>query len=122
MDESNDRTRHQVDDQQVRDRAIRLFTFLRELTELRTKTIRTSDQYKKVLLFNDIPREPGCRRIAWGSVEDVKQSEVWLEIKKPRLKAPPEVPDALKPWLDPREVEDSSREFPELRCDTTAHR
>jgi len=68
-----------------------------------------------LLWFKDIPREPGCHCIAWRPVEDEVQSEVWLEIKKPRLKPPPKVPEALQPWLDPREVEDSSREFPELR-------
>ncbi len=98
-----------------RDRAIRLFTFLRELTELRTKTIRTSDQYEKVLWFNNIPREPGCYCVAWRAAETEEDREVWVEIRKPRLTPPPKVPDTLEPWLDPRELEDSSREFPDLR-------
>ncbi|MFQ5804421.1 MAG: AAA domain-containing protein, partial [Candidatus Methylomirabilales bacterium] len=112
MSKANSTTHNKTGDQPVREQAIRLFMFLRELTELRTKTIRTSDQYEKVLWFNDFPREPGCHCIAWSPVEEY---EVWLEIKKPRLKAPPERSEALKPWLDPREVEDSSREFPVLR-------
>ena len=98
----------------VRDRAIRLFTYLRELTELNAKTIRTSDQYEKVLWFNDIPRETGCHCIAWGPVDDEK-SDVWIEIRKPRLRVPPEVPDVLKPWLDMKEVQDSFIKFPGLR-------
>jgi len=115
MSECNDINRLQADNEQVRNRALRLFTFLREITELRTKTTRTSDQYEKVLWFNDIPREPGCHCIAWHSDRDLEESDVWAEIKKPRLKAPPNVPEVLKPWLDPREVEDSSREMPDLR-------
>lgn len=102
-------------EEQVRDRAIRLFTFLRELTELRTKTIRTLDHYEKVLWFNDVPRETGCYCIAWSQADDEEKADVWVEIKKPRLKAAPKVPDVLEPWLDPREVTNSSREFPELR-------
>ena len=78
------------DDKLVRDRAIRLFTYLRELTELNTKTIRTSDQYEKVLWFSEIPREMGCRCIAWEAVNE-ENSDVWIEIRKPRLKGPPEV-------------------------------
>lgn len=97
----------------VRDRAIRLFTYLRELTEINTKTVRTIDQYDKVLWFSDLPREIGCYCIAWEPVDDDK-SDVWVEIRKPRLKAPPEVPEVLKPWLDLREVQDSSLKFPHL--------
>jgi len=104
-----------TEDQEIRDRALRIFTFLRELTELRSRTVRTIDQYEKVLWFNDIPRESGCHCVAWTPIGDEERSEVWAEIKKPRLKAPPQVDEALKPWLDPSEVEDSSREFPQLR-------
>ena len=116
MDENKNNARNQIDDQQSRDRAIRLFTFLRELTELRTKTIRTVDQYDKVLWFNKIPREQGwCYSAAWGPVENEKQSDVWLEVKKPRLKAPPKVPSLLEPWLDLQGVQDSSLQSPKLR-------
>jgi very-short-patch-repair endonuclease len=103
-----------LDEKIIRDRAIRLFTYLREITELNAKTIRISDQYEKVLWFDDIPREIGCHCIAWGPVDEEK-SDVWIEIRKPRLKAAPEVPEVLKPWLDLREVQDSSLEFPDLR-------
>jgi hypothetical protein len=114
MDGKNKSSNTFLDDQILRDRAIRLFTYLRELTELNAKTTRTIDQYEKVLWFNDIPRETGCHCIAWGPVDEEK-SDVWIEIRKPRLKAPPEVPEVLKPWLDLREVQDSSLEFPDLR-------
>jgi very-short-patch-repair endonuclease len=114
MNKENAGTRNCSDDKIVRDRAIRLFTYLRELTELNTKTIRTSDQYEKVLWFDDIPREMGCHCIAWGPVDEEK-SDVWIEIRKPRLKGPPEVPEVLKPWLDLKEIQDSSLEFPHLR-------
>lgn len=114
MNRENTNFHNPSDDQLVRDRAIRLFTYLRELTELNVKTIRTYDQYEKVLWFDSIPREIGCHCIAWGPVDDEK-SDVWIEIRKPRLKAPPEVPEVLKPWLDLREVQDSSLEFPDLR-------
>jgi len=97
MSECNDINRLQADNEQVRNRALRLFTFLREITELRTKTTRTSDQYEKVLWFNDIPREPGCHCIAWHSDRDLEESDVWAEIKKPRLKAPPNVPECCAP-------------------------
>ncbi len=102
-------------DEQVRDRTIKLFTYLRELSELQSKTVRTIDQYEKTLWFKEIPREPGCHCIAWRPIEDEEQSDVWVEIKKPRLKPSPKVADALEPWLNPQEVVDSSREYPVLR-------
>lgn len=114
MDESDNRNPRPVDDAQIRDRGIRLFTFLRELSELRTKMIRTSDEYETVLWFNKIPQEKECYCIAWQPVDDGGQSDVWVEIKKPVLKAPPKVPDTLKRWLDPHEVTDSSSESPSL--------
>ncbi len=100
MNEADSKADPRTDDQQVRDRAVRLFTFLREITELRSKTIRTIEQYDKVLWFKEIPREPGCDWIAWRPVKDEEKSDVWVEIKKPRLKPPPKVADPLGPWLD----------------------
>ncbi len=102
-------------EEQIRDRAIRLFTFLRELSELRTTTTRTIENYEQVLWFNDIPREKECLCIAWEPVDDAEQTETWLQIRKPRLKKPPALPEALEAWIDPGELAESSREFPNLR-------
>ena len=108
MNEDMSATRRPTDDGPMRDRAIRLFTFLRELTELRTTTVRSVEQYDHVLWFNDIPREQGCHCIAWGPIADDERAEVWLEIRKPPLKAPPKPPEKLMPWLESRELDDSS--------------
>ena len=115
MSKSNAQSSSKPDEQEIRDRAIRLFTFLREITQLRTKSIKTLDQYEKVLWFKDIPREPGCHCIAWESSQDQDEADGWLEIKKPRLKSPPKPSSELEPWLDIREIEDSSKEVPSLR-------
>jgi hypothetical protein len=114
MDKENPSSRNLSEEKIFRERSIRLFTYLRELTELNAKTTRTIDQYEKVLWFDDIPHEIGCHCIAWGLFDEEK-SDIWIEIKKPRLKPPPEVPELLKPWLDFKEVQDSSLEFPDLR-------
>ncbi|MEW5922238.1 MAG: AAA domain-containing protein [Bacillota bacterium] len=96
------------------DQAIRLFRFLKELTELRTKTIRTLDNYEIVIWLDKIPRQEGCFCAAWR--EDTSEtSDNWIEVKKPRLIPPPVVPDELKPWLDSKQVSDSSVDYPELR-------
>ena len=96
-----------------RDRAIRLFTFLKELSELRTKIIRTLDQYEEVIWLDEIPKANECYCIAW--IEDSPpQSDVWVEINKPTLYAPPDPPAILVPWLSRTAVRNSSGDFPPL--------
>jgi hypothetical protein len=99
------------DDPRIREQAIGLCTFLQALTELRSKTVRTLAQYEQVLRFHEIPREPVCHGTAWGTSTDEDASEVWVEVKKPRLRPPLTGPEPLEPWFDPREGEDSCREF-----------
>ncbi|MBI2837748.1 MAG: AAA family ATPase [Acidobacteria bacterium] len=99
----------------VRDRAIALYTFLKEFTELRASTIRSLDQYEQVLWFSDIPREAECNCAAWHRGQDSESGEVWLEIRHPRLIAAPTPSEELAPWLVQTQVADSSIEMPELR-------
>ena len=49
----------------VRDRAVRLFTYLKELTELRTDVRRNCDDYDQVVWWAEIPREKECYCAAW---------------------------------------------------------
>jgi hypothetical protein len=71
----------------TRDRATALYTFLKEFTELRTKTARTLDQYEQVLWFSDVPHEAECECAAWHRGQDGEIGEVWLAIRQPRLRA-----------------------------------
>jgi len=101
------------------DKAVQLFTYLRELCALRTSHVRDVSQYDEVFWFGDIPRERQCQCIAWriGQNEDEldeEPSELWVEVHKPVLKAPPEVPDELEQWIKADEVTDSSLEEPGL--------
>lgn len=83
----------------VRDRSIQLFTYVRELAQLRSKVIRTLNDYESVLWFSDIPREQECFTQAWGAQLE-GQEDVWLEIKKPKTPRVPSVPDELRPWVN----------------------
>src|SRR5258708_36437668 len=69
-------------DDDVRDRAVRLFTFLREYTQLRASTALTTDAYDEVIWLADVPGLPGC---ACAAAESARDGEVWLEARKPRL-------------------------------------
>ncbi|MGH2562454.1 MAG: AAA domain-containing protein, partial [Thermomicrobiales bacterium] len=98
-----------------RDRAVSLFTYLKELSVLRTKAIRTWEQYDKVLWFADVPEEPGFHCAAWFRDAET-DNETWIEAHKPRPRpAPPDPPEPVIPWLvDVLQVSDSSLEVPEL--------
>jgi hypothetical protein len=94
----------------VRDRAVRLFTFLREYTQLRASTALTTDSYDEVIWLADVPGLPGC---VCAAVEPTRDGEVWLEVRKPRLAPAPRPPEALAPWLE--RWDDSAAETPPLR-------
>ncbi|MFH1699802.1 MAG: AAA domain-containing protein [Candidatus Zixiibacteriota bacterium] len=104
----------------VSDKAIRLFTYLKELSKLRTTHTKDVAKYDEVLWFSDIPKEKHCHCIAWdlwSQTEDEKEraKDIWIEVHKPNLKSPPEVPDELEQWIKDNEVSDSAFEEPGLR-------
>ena len=113
--DSEDVMQERGDERLVRDRSIRLFTFLKELTELRGRTIRNYDQYEKLVWLQEIPRYQGCHCIAWKAMPDEEVSDVWVEVHQPRFKKVPELPSHLKDWVDPHELENSTLESPTLR-------
>jgi len=94
----------------VRDRAVRLFTFLKEYTQLRASTALTTDAYDEVIWLADVSDLPGCHSAA---VEPTRAGEVWLEIRKPKLQPAPRPPELLRPWL--QQFSDSALETPPLR-------
>jgi hypothetical protein len=96
----------------VRDRAIRLYTFLREYTQLRARTVQTTDGYDEVIWLADVPRLPGCYSAA---SEPARDGEVWLEVRRPRLSPAPPPPAGAEPWLDPDTLADSALDTPVLR-------
>jgi very-short-patch-repair endonuclease len=94
----------------IRDRAVRLFTFLREVVRLRSFIIRSLDDYEQAIFFSDIPQEHGCSCIAWGGPPDEENADVWIEIRKPKFINPPDLPIKLKSWLRPEDLKNSKLE------------
>ena len=74
----------------------RLFTYLKELSLLRSPLIRDLQQYENYFFLNEIPNEPGCLSPLVDNVKDT-----WIEIKKPIKPQFPMVPKVLLDWLDP---------------------
>jgi very-short-patch-repair endonuclease len=97
--------------QQRRDRAIRLFEYLKRLAELRARTVRDLAEYTEVVWFDEVPPEPECRTVTGVPPADPL---AWLTIERPRRTRPPDLPEVLGPWIEGRQLEDSAAE-PELR-------
>ncbi len=66
--------------QKIKDRAIRLFTYLQELVQLRTSQVRDIESYESVVRFSEVPHEEECYSISWGT--PLEDSDVWLEIRR----------------------------------------
>jgi REase_MTES_1575/AAA domain len=97
----------------VRDRAVRLFTFLQEYTQLRARTVLTTDGYEEVLWLADVAGLPGCFSAASDPARE--GGEVWLEVRKPKLRPVPQPPVEVLPWLAGARLDDSRLDAPELR-------
>jgi hypothetical protein len=65
---------------EIRKKAGRLFTYLKDLTRLPTAMARDLSSYEAVLWFDDVPREQDCFAVAQNSQRD--ETEVWLEVEK----------------------------------------
>ncbi len=97
-------------------RAIGLFRYLKELSVLRSRTVRSIDGYDSVVWLSDIPREPGCYSASWFTPEAEEHTDEWLVVRKPAQPiSPPLLPVGLAPWVDEAQIGDSSLEMPELR-------
>ncbi|MBW2127589.1 MAG: AAA family ATPase, partial [Deltaproteobacteria bacterium] len=97
----------------LRDRAVRLFKFLRELARLRRRIVRDLFEYERVVWFHDMPEYKGCFSIL-GLESDTSQDTTWLEVRKsPEPKRPP-IPTACQRWLEDTD-EDNPEAEPKLR-------
>ena len=98
----------------TRDKAIRLFTYLKELTMLRSVVQRNCDSYEDVIWWAEIPREKECYCVAWDLHKDAT-FEAWIRVERPRRKRPPMPGPQLREWLTELEIGDSSLDAPALK-------
>lgn len=98
----------------IRDRATRLFSYLKELTELRSDVKRSCDEYEQVIWWADIPREKECYCAAWDLGRESAYKD-WIRIERPHRKGPPSPPPTLAPWLSRRDITESSLDAPLLK-------
>lgn len=82
----------------IRDRAIRLFTYLRELARLKTKVTRDLSAYD-VVWFHDVPEYKGCFSIPLSQESDRTQDGNWLEVRKTAEPKKPPIPSSCLRWV-----------------------
>ena len=98
----------------IRDRSVRLFTFLRQLAEMRAKAIRTVDKYDQVIWLSNIPRDNRhCDCVAW-TLESGTLKDCWLWVKKPIIQSAPPLSTELSRWVLPSELRLFSKESPDI--------
>jgi hypothetical protein len=69
----------------LRSKAVNLFTYLKEVCQLRFIMVRDCRNYDQLLWFHEIPREPECFCVAWGA--STETSESWIEVRRSRCRA-----------------------------------
>jgi len=100
-----------------RDKAIRLLMYLKDLCALRTTQVRNVKTFDQVFWLSDLPHHRLCRSAIWHLTDPPSPTsgqhvDPWIEIRKPALKSPPELPDELEPWIKDEELTDSSLSEP----------
>ena len=81
--------------------ATRLFQFLKQFSELKTKKIRDVDQFEKVFWFCQTPKEKETFSLTdqLTNASGVNHYDKWIEIKKPRIPADPTPPPIIENWI-----------------------
>lgn len=90
----------------LKNKGVRLFQFLKELSKLKIKTIFHLEKYEDVIWLNEIPMERGFYCIAKEA--STVESEVWVEAKKVKRAKPPALPPELSPWIEESKIKKST--------------
>ena len=90
-----------------RDKAVRLFTYLKEVCQLRFVKILDCRNYEQLLWFHDIPQEPECHCIAWN--EQADGGEAWIEVRRGLEPVCPPLTSICKDWISPADLANSAQ-------------
>lgn len=101
------------DDSVVRERAVGLYKFLREMKKLEAKTVYEVGRYEEVMWLHTVPRAAECGCVLFGEMNGQRQPAL-LEVHKPRFDRPLAAPGIALPWLSPKADLGDSSSRPEL--------
>ena len=112
MDVQQTSTTHTAED---RKKAIRLIEYLKHIATLRSKTVRDTSEYERVLWIKDIPQERGCYTRAWDTDAE-SESDIWVEVQTYREPVKPSPPPKCEGQYDPHTIKNTNQ-IPELIYD-----
>ncbi|ARK30101.1 AAA domain-containing protein [Halalkalibacter krulwichiae] len=93
-----------------KERALRLFTYLKEFSMLETPLVRNVENYDDVLWFSEVPEEKECTT----PLQDGDFHDVWIEIEKP-IKPPVSSPsEKIVTWLESEDELNNENKEPKL--------
>ncbi|MEH6906236.1 AAA domain-containing protein [Neobacillus drentensis] len=95
----------------TKERTVRLFHYLKELSLLKAPLILDLQQYENTLWVGDIPNEPECL----SPINNTGLKDTWVEVKKPTQPIFPSPPASLAAWLDTSNKIDNTKNEPKLK-------
>ncbi|PAE37598.1 AAA domain-containing protein [Bacillus sp. 7884-1] len=94
-----------------KDRTVRLFHYLKELSLLKAPLILDLQQYENTFWIADIPDEAECL----SPINNKAVKDTWMEIKKPTFPVFPKPPESISNWLDTTNKIDNTKMEPKLK-------
>lgn len=97
----------------IKDKAGRLLTYLTELERIKSKVVRSVDDYQNVLWLSDIPVDSEyCFTQAWGKNEEY-DNDTWIEIRKYKEPFLEGIPTICRQWVNWKTLK-NTEDIPEL--------
>lgn len=94
-----------------KERTVRLFHYLKELSLLKAPLILDLQQYENTLWIGVIPNEPECL----SPIYNTGVKEKWMEVKKPTSPVFPRPPVSLSAWIDSSNKIGNPKNEPKLK-------
>ena len=99
-------------------KGIALLHFLKDAATLRRKRVPSYGSGDKLVWFADVPKNrPECRS-AFLTENPGEFPDIWLEVRKKRMPSRPPIPEVVKGWVRPQDLDQSDQE-PELLLEIT---
>ncbi|MCJ7587786.1 MAG: AAA domain-containing protein [Candidatus Aminicenantes bacterium] len=95
---------------QVLGKSTALLRFLKDTATIRRKRIPTYGEGDKLLWFAEVPRDRTECRSAFHAANPAEFPDMWLEIHKKRMPSRPPVPEVVKDWVRPQDLDQADQE------------
>jgi len=102
----------------VAQKSAALLRFLKDTVTLRRKRVPAYGASDKLLWFGEVPRDRPEIRSAFFTDNPSEFPDLWLEVRKKRMPPRPPVPEILRDWIRPQDLDEVGHE-PEVLPEIT---